>query len=273
VAFAELDLRQVRALCERFGVKVNDIVLAVCSGALRSHLSDRGEDVDRPLTAVVPVSTRDPSAAEGRSRDLGNRLSAMFVPLSNDRQTPLERLRTVAAASASCKGQELAAGFGPAIALVTDAVPPVIAWPAVQLGVRSGIVRRARAANLMVSNVPGPDFPLYFAGMRMESVYPLGPVIDGIALNITVQSYEHSLFVGANASAGVVPDLSGLVTAMGDELARLTRVAAGVPARRDPAHRRRSGQGPSGPSQSRRPTPHAPMSGRGADTSEVARTG
>jgi diacylglycerol O-acyltransferase len=226
VAFAELDLRQVRALCERFGVKVNDVVLAICSGALRSHLADHGEDVGRPLVAVVPVSTRDRSAAEGTGRDLGNQLSAMFVPLSNERETPLDRLRTVAAASASRKGQELDAGFGPAIALVTDAVPPAIAWPVVQLGVRTGIVRRARAANLMVSNVPGPDFPLYFAGMRLESVYPLGPVIDGIALNITVQSYEQSLFVGANASSRAVPDLSGLAAAMEAELARLTRMAA-----------------------------------------------
>ena len=116
VAFAELDLRQVRALCERFGVKVNDVVLAICSGALRSHLADHGEDVGRPLVAVVPVSTRDRSAAEGTGRDLGNQLSAMFVPLSNERETPLDRLRTVAAASASRKGQELDAGFGPAIA-------------------------------------------------------------------------------------------------------------------------------------------------------------
>ncbi len=261
VAFAELDLRQVRVLCERFGVKVNDIVLAVCSGALRSHLSDHGEDVDRPLMAVVPVSTRPPSATGGTGRDLGNQLSAMFVPLSNDRKTPLERLRTVASASASSKGQERAAGFGPAIALVTDAVPPVIAWPAVQMGVRSGVVRRARAANLMVSNVPGPDFPLYFAGMRLEAIYPLGPVIDGIPLNITVQSYEHSLFIGANASTRAVPDLSGLVAAMEVELARLTRLAVGTPVRSDASHRRR------------RPAPHPPTGAGSADTSEVARTG
>ena len=274
VAFAELNLQQVRALCERFGVKVNDVVLAICSGALRSHLADHGEDLDRPLVAVVPVSTRDRSASERQRRDLGNQLSAMFVPLSNDRKTPLERLRAVAAASASGKAQELAAGFGPAIALVTDAVPPVIAWPTVQLGVRTGIVRRARAANLMVSNVPGPDFPLYFAGMRMEAVYPFGPVIDGIALNITVQSYEESLFVGANASARVVPDLSGLVAAMEAELARLSRMAAGAPARHDPARRRWSpGSGSPGVSPSRRPASHARTGPANADTAGVASTG
>ena len=96
----------------------------------------------------------------------------MFVPLSNDKQTPLERLRTVTAASASCKGQERAVGYGPMATLLTEAVPPAVAKPMVQLGVRSGVLRKLRAGNLMVSNVPGPDFPLYFAGMELQRGLP-----------------------------------------------------------------------------------------------------
>ena len=80
----------------------------------------------------------------------------------------------------------------------------------------------------MVSNVPGPDFPLYFAGMELRAVYPLGPVIDGVALNVTVQSYRESLFVGINACATAVPDLPGLTQAMVDELSLLCRMAAGA---------------------------------------------
>ncbi len=268
VAFAELDLRQVRVLCERFGVTVNDVVLATCSGALREHLAAQGEDVDRPLVAVVPVSTRERSGERPR-RNVGNQLSAMFVPLSNERKTPLERLRTVAAASAACKGQERVAGFGPAIALVADAVPPAIAKPVVQLGVRAGVVRRARAANLMISNVPGPDFPLYFAGMRLECVFPLGPVVDGIALNITVQSYEESLFVGVNASARAVLHLTALTEAIEAELVRLNRMALGAPARHDPARRR--SRGPAGAAPTRRPGWRG-RTGGGGESSEVART-
>ncbi len=98
----------------------------------------------------------------------------------------------------------------------------------VQLGVRSGVLRKLRPGNLMVSNVPGPDFPLYFAGMELRAVYPLGPVIDGVALNITVQSYCDSLFVGINACASAVPDLPGLTQAMVDELSLLCRMAAGA---------------------------------------------
>ena len=71
-------------------------------------------------------------------------------------------------------------------------------------------MRKVRAGNLMISNVPGPDFPLYFAGMELRAVYPLGPVMDGVsAINITVQSYLDSLFVGINASATASPDLRG----------------------------------------------------------------
>jgi WS/DGAT/MGAT family acyltransferase len=249
VAFAELDLAEVRALKERFGATINDVVLAVCSGALRHYLVAQGQDTDRPLVAIIPVSVR---ADDGQSRDaggtepeaLGNRLSAMFVPLANDKKTALERLRTVMDASDSCKRQERAVGFGPTASLLADAIPPAVARPVVQLGVRAGLVRRLRAGNLMISNVPGPDFPLYFAGMRLQNLYPLGPVVDGVALNITVQSYLGSLFVGINACATAVPDPPGLASEMADELTLLTKMAAGVPAgrkRRRPAPAAKAG--------------------------------
>ncbi len=224
VSFAELDMAKVRAIKNRFGSTINDVVLAVCSGALRSHLAAHDQDVESPLVAVVPVSVRRDTEAAA----LGNHLSAMFVPLSNDKKTPLERLRTVTAASASCKGQERAVGYGPMATRLTEAVPPAVSKPMIQLGVRSGVLRKLRPGNLMISNVPGPDFPLYFAGMELRAVYPLGPVIDGVALNITVQSYRESLFVGINACATAVPDLAGLTRAMVDELALLCRMAAGA---------------------------------------------
>jgi WS/DGAT/MGAT family acyltransferase len=221
VSFAELDMAHVRTIKDRYGSTINDVVLAVCSGALRTHLMASGQDTDQPLVAIVPVSVRADEHDDG-----GNHLSAMFVPLSNDVQTPLERLRTVSDASSSCKGQERAVGFGPLATLLAEAMPPVIAKPVIQLGVRSGIMRKLRAGNLMVSNVPGPSFPLYFAGMELCEVYPLGPVVDGVALNVTVQSYRESLFVGINACATAVPELPSLSAAMVDELDLLHRMAA-----------------------------------------------
>jgi diacylglycerol O-acyltransferase / wax synthase len=240
VAFAELEMAQVRVLKERFGSTINDVVLAVCSGALRTHLAAHGEEAESPLVAVVPVSVRGDEHGAGP----GNQLSAMFVPLSNDCKTPLERLRTVTAASASCKGQERAVGYGPMATLLADAIPPALARPVIQLGVRSGILRKLRAGNLMISNVPGPDFPLYFAGMQLRGVYPLGPVVDGVALNVTVQSYRDSLFVGINAGASAVGDLPDLARAMPAELALLCRMAAGAGERRSaPGSRHRHSAG------------------------------
>jgi WS/DGAT/MGAT family acyltransferase len=224
VSFVEMDLEKVRALKNRFGSTINDVVLAVCSGALRTHLAAHGQDTESPLVAVVPVSVR----GDSNGASLGNHLSAMFVQLSNDKKTPLERLRTVTASSAASKGQERAVGYGPMATRLTEAVPPAVVKPMVQLGVRSGVLRKLRPGNLMISNVPGPDFPLYFAGMELRAVYPLGPVIDGVALNITVQSYCESLFVGVNACASAVPDLPGLTQAMVDELSLLCRMAAGA---------------------------------------------
>jgi WS/DGAT/MGAT family acyltransferase len=239
VCFAELDLTQVRTLKDRYGSTINDVVLAVCSGALRTHLMATGQESAEPLVAIVPVSVRNEEHDAG-----GNHLSAMFVPLSNDLQTPLERLRTVTEASASAKGQERGVGFGPMATLLAEAMPPVIAKPVIQLGVRSGILRKLRAGNLMISNVPGPAFPLYFAGMQLRGVYPLGPVVDGVALNVTVQSYRDSLFVGINACASAVGDLPDLARAMPAELDLLCRMAAGAGERRSAAgsrHRHSAG--------------------------------
>jgi len=157
--------------------------------------------------------------------DLGNRLSAMFVPLANDLSEPLDRLHSIAEASATAKAQERAIGYGPMASALSEAVPPVLARRVIQLGISLGALRRARAGNLMISNVHGPDFALYFAGMKMLAAYPLGPVVDGVALNITVQSYNDTLFVGLNACASAVPDLPALARSIAHELGHMTAAA------------------------------------------------
>jgi WS/DGAT/MGAT family acyltransferase len=221
VSFAQLSLGQVLQLKERFGVTVNDVVLTICSGALRSHLAERHHETDQPLVAVVPVSVR--SGLEGEV--LGNQLSAMFVPLANDRESPLDRLAAIVESCSANKAQERAVGYGPMASAISDAVPPALARTVLQLGAQFGALRRLRAGNLMISNVPGPTFPLFFAGMQMEAVHPLGPVVDGVALNITVQSYMETLFVGINACEAAVPDLPALAQAMVRELGFLCDAA------------------------------------------------
>ncbi|HEX3461442.1 MAG TPA: wax ester/triacylglycerol synthase family O-acyltransferase [Acidimicrobiales bacterium] len=225
VSFAELNMREVLELKEQFGVTVNDVVLAVSSGALRRHLAVHDPEASDPLVAIVPVSVRALPEGEAQGQGQGNRLSAMFVALANDVEKPLDRLRAISGASACTKAQERSVGYGPMASAVSDAVPPPVARAVLRLGAHMGVVRRLRAGNLMISNIPGPTFPLYFAGMRMEAVHPLGPIIDGVALNITVQSYRDSLFVGMNACATAVPDLPALARAMTKELGHLRRAA------------------------------------------------
>jgi diacylglycerol O-acyltransferase len=223
VSFAELDLSEVIALKNRMGVSLNDVVLTVCSGALRTYLADHGHENLNSLVAVVPVSVRDESERDS----MGNRLSAMFVSLASDREEPLDRLRAIVGSCASAKAQERAVGYGAMASAVSDAFPSILAGPALRLGAKLGAVRRLRPANLVISNVPGPTFPLFFAGMRMVAVYPIGPVVDGVALNITVQSYLDSLFVGLNACPTAVPDVAALACSVADELSQLISASEG----------------------------------------------
>ncbi len=221
VSFAELDMNDVRKLKAHSGVTLNDVVLALCSGALRNYQNQHQTRCANPLVAVVPVSVRTMSDRDA----MGNRLSAMFIPLASDKQEPLDRLQAVAQSSRSAKAQEHAVGYGDLAAAVSEALPPALARSAFQLGSRLGAVRRLRPGNLVVSNVPGPKSPLFFAGMRMVGAYPIGPVVDGVALNITVQNYLDSLFVGLNACPSVVPDVDVLAELVHEELEALLKAA------------------------------------------------
>ncbi len=227
VALAELSMADIALVRQRFGLTINDVVLAICSGALRRHLSPQEQLAGDSLVAIVPVSVRARAGAAATD-GMGNHLSAMFVSLGTDRESPLERLEAIIESSTAEKAQERAVGFGPLASALSDVLPPILARPILRMGQQAGVLRRLRAGNLLVSNVPGPDFPLYFAGMRLRSVHPMGPVVDGVALNITVQSYDQSLFVGINASANALPNLPALARSMEDELAILI-AAAGEP--------------------------------------------
>jgi diacylglycerol O-acyltransferase len=223
VTFTQVDLALVKGVKKQFGITANDVVLAVCSGALRTHMTNHSKCTGESLVAAVPVSVRTRAEKDAG----GNRLSAMFVQLGSDKEQPLDRLRDVSAATAAAKVQERAVGYSALATAISDALPPAVAGLFVHLGLQLGAVRRLRPANLVLSNVPGPNFDLYFAGMRMDAVFPIGPIVDGVALNITVQSYCDTLFVGLNASPSAVPDLAGLAQAIVDELSALCR-AAGV---------------------------------------------
>jgi diacylglycerol O-acyltransferase len=222
-AVVDLGLPDIRIVSSRLGITINDVVLALCSTALRSYLVSKNEEPDGSLTAVVPVSLRT-----GKRGDVagGNQLSAMFVPLASHVHDPVERARAIACASEAAKKQEKAVSWGNVASTILENIPPVMTKGAARAASRVGAVPLLRPANLIVSNVPGPPMALYFGGARLVAAYPLGPIVDGISLNITVQSYLDSLHVGLTACPEGVPDVSRIALGLDDALAELTKATS-----------------------------------------------
>jgi len=203
VAFAQLDFEDVKTVKNHFDVKVNDVVMALVSGVLRQFMLDRNELPEASLVAMVPVSVHDRSDRPGR-----NQVSGMFANLKTQIADPGERLRAIAADNIVAKEHSAAIGA----TLLQDWSQ--FAGPAV-FGVAMRVYARSRLTespvhNLVVSNVPGPQIPLYFLGAEVDAMYPLGPIFHGAGLNITVMSLNGKLNVGLISCPELLPDLSAL---------------------------------------------------------------
>ena len=220
VAFARVPLDETKAVKEALGVKVNDVVLALCSGTLRRYLELHGGIPEEPLVAVCPVSVR----AEEEQGSAGNKVSAMFASLATNVDDPGERLRTICESTDGAKQDHNAIGAR----MLTDWAE----WAAPKtFGLASRLYSSMNLAdshrvihNLVISNVPGPPFPLYLAGAELVAAYPMGPIIDGAGLNITVLSYRDHVDIGFLADRDLVPDvwdLAALVQPAFDELKEL----------------------------------------------------
>ena len=222
VAFAELDLADIKTVKNRFGVKVNDVVMALVSGVLRRYLLDlRGPD-DLPeasLVAMIPVSVHDRSDRPGR-----NQVSGMFASLHTDIADPGERLRAICAANTAAKEHSSAIGA----TLLQDwsqFAGPAVFGVAMRVYARSSLTQRP-VHNLVVSNVPGPQVPLYFLGAEVDAMYPLGPIFHGAGLNITVLSLNGKLDVGLISCPELLPDLWELANGFPREMADLLAASA-----------------------------------------------
>lgn len=218
VAAVTLPFDDVKSVKRALGCTVNDVVLALCSGALRRYLDERGELPSTPLVAVVPISVRnDPAVPTAGS----NQVSAMFTSLATDRADPIERLEAVSAVSRAAKAEHNAIG-AKMLRDWAEFATPALFTRASRLYSSMGLAGRHRPIhNLIVSNVPGPPFPLYLAGARLELLCPLGPVMEGAGLNVTVISYMDSLDIGLIACRETVPGLWDLAHGFRDALAEL----------------------------------------------------
>ncbi|MFN8052442.1 MAG: wax ester/triacylglycerol synthase family O-acyltransferase [Acidimicrobiales bacterium] len=223
VAFARISLEELKEVRRALDVKVNDVVLAICAGTLRNYLLAHDEMPDSPLLAVCPVSVREADEV-GTG---GNKVSAMFTSLATDIADPLERLRAIAESTVGAKAEHNAVGAR----MLTDwgeyAAPRTFAM-ASRLYSSMGLASRHRPIhNVVISNVPGPPFPLYLAGAELVAAYPMGPIMEGSGLNITVLSYRDSVDFGFMADPELVPDVWELADHVRAAFAEL-RAAAGL---------------------------------------------
>ncbi|KUI09890.1 diacylglycerol O-acyltransferase [Mycolicibacterium acapulense] len=200
IALAQLDLDDVKRVKNAFDVKLNDVVMALCAGALREYLLKRGELPDDPLIAVVPASVHDKSDRPGR-----NKLSGFFNNLQTHIDDPGERLRTIAESSSRAKAHS--ADIAPTLlADVTQALPPALFGMAMEVLSHTPL-KHTPIHNVVISNVAGPQDKLYAMGAEMKALYPLGPIFHGSGLNITVMSLTGKLNVGIIACRKLVNDL------------------------------------------------------------------
>lgn len=220
VGFARVPLATIKELKADLGCTVNDAVLALCAGTLRRYLQDLGALPDEPLVAVCPVSVR----AEGDAP--GNRVSALFTTLATHLDDPIERVAAIRATTKGAKEEHNAVGATMLQDWAEFAGPNVFNL-ASRLYSSMNLANAHRPVhNMIVSNVPGPSFPLYFAGAEAVAAYPMGPVMEGCGLNVTVFSYMDSIDIGFMVDKELVPDVWAMADAVAPALAELV-VAAG----------------------------------------------
>lgn len=222
VALSSQSLDEVKAIKNAFGVTVNDVVMAICAGGLRTWLAAQGDLPAEPLLAMVPVSVR----TEAERATFGNRVSAMLAPLPTHLDDPRERLLAAHEAMRSAKEQHQAI---PATALqdANEVIPPAVFARAARVTSRIAALHPAEVpVNTIVSNVPGSPFPLYLAGARLEALYPVSAVMHGVGLNITVMSYLDGLNFGIVTDRDLVADARPLAEALREAQRELVALAA-----------------------------------------------
>lgn len=209
-AFAEASVADFKAVKNALGGTVNDVVLAVVAGSLHRFLEGRDIDTEGlTLRAMVPVSTRDDS----QRMLFGNKISNIFVALPVGPMEPQDRLRAITATTKDLKASHQAVGASALMNIGTWAPPTLHALAA-------RLASRGRFVNLVVSNVPGPQVPLYFDGARLVAAYPMMPLGESMALSIAVTSFGGVMGFGLTSDWDTMPDIDalrdGLLTSLED---------------------------------------------------------
>jgi diacylglycerol O-acyltransferase / wax synthase len=213
-AFGQLGLDEVKEVKNAHGCTVNDVVVSICAGAVRRWLLEHKELPSEPLVAQIPISVR----SDQEVGTYGNRLMLMGAPLFTNVADPVERLRRTHDALGEMKERHRAL---PAELLqdTNHFIPPAVFSRAARLTFSLATSGAGRPTwNLVISNVPGPQFPLYLAGARLEANYPVSVITDGMGLNITVMSYDGHMDFGIVSDRDQMPDVAKLIAWLPEEL-------------------------------------------------------
>lgn len=198
--FSLQDIRDIRKRIP--GATVNDVILTVCSGALRKYLEFHHELPDEPLVAIAPISVR----TDDEAGTAGNRVSAMSVTLYTDEADPLERLRKVQRCTQASKKTAEAIGAR-TLTDVAQFLPGNLAGLAARLYTRLGLANAVDPfCNTVITNIPGPQIPLYFTGAEMHALYGLGPILDGMGIIHPVFSCSGRITISVTACREMLPD-------------------------------------------------------------------
>jgi WS/DGAT/MGAT family acyltransferase len=216
-----IPLDDVKLVRQTFEGTVNDVILAGVAGGLQRLLRARGEEVDQSLVAMVPVSTRP----VGEGGALGNQVSGMLVSLATDTDDPVQRLDAIAESTRVAKDQEQL-HRGKLVGGLAQIAPPALASRLARAVAGTKLFDRVRPPfNVVISSVRGPDFSLFCAGSRVATMYPVGPIAEGIGLNVTIISYLDQLQFGLLACRKLLPELDVLADFIDDALGELVGCA------------------------------------------------
>jgi WS/DGAT/MGAT family acyltransferase len=210
----KVSLDDVKAIRKGLGGTINDVVLAGVTGGLRRLFEARGDDLNITMKALCPVSVRDDS----EKMQLGNRVSAMFVDLPVSETDPVARLRLIRSTTEDLKEREQAVGAAFLVDLTQFAAPTLV-------GLAARVAHRQPFFNLVITNVPGPQVPLYCMGARMLEAYPVVPLTRNLALGIAILSYCGQLHFGLYVDADAVSDVAVLAGGLEDAFAELKKIA------------------------------------------------
>ena len=211
-AAQSFEFDRLRHISKSLGVTINDIVLAICSGALREYLLSQDALPKKPLIAMVPASVRDDDSS------MSNRITMILANLGTHKEDPLERLAIVRRSVQNAKEKFKRMNSNQILNY------SAFVYSAAGLNIASGLMPKRQAFNLVISNVPGPREPLYWNGARLDALYPASIILDGQALNITMTSYLDKLEVGLTACRNALPKMQNLLTHLEEEIQRFEAI-------------------------------------------------